>query len=101
LTFFFLYSTQVGFFWGTFVYLIPHAYLGFTYLPTFIFLAYALWFPPSPTYLLACPSTHNKWGGLMVRVFASIPKVKGSNFTSDVVCRNGILIEYFPIEVLE
>jgi hypothetical protein len=29
---------------------------------------------------------HNKWGGLMVRVFASIPKVKGSNFMSGVVC---------------
>ncbi len=29
---------------------------------------------------------HNKWGGLMVRVFASIPKIKGSNFMSDVVC---------------
>jgi hypothetical protein len=29
---------------------------------------------------------HNKWGGLMVRMFASIPKVKGSNLTSGVVC---------------
>jgi hypothetical protein len=29
---------------------------------------------------------HNKWGGLMVRVFASIPKVKGSNFINGVVC---------------
>jgi len=29
---------------------------------------------------------HNKWGGLMVRVFASIPKVKGSNLMSGVVC---------------
>ncbi len=29
---------------------------------------------------------HNKWGGLMVNVFASIPKVKGSNFMGGVVC---------------
>jgi hypothetical protein len=29
---------------------------------------------------------HNKWGGLMVRVFASIPKVKGSNLVSGDVC---------------
>ncbi len=29
---------------------------------------------------------HNKWGGVMVMVFASIPNVKGSNFMSDVVC---------------
>ncbi len=29
---------------------------------------------------------HNKWGGLMVRVFASILKVKGSNFMSGVMC---------------
>jgi hypothetical protein len=28
----------------------------------------------------------NKWVGLMVRVFASILKVKGSNFMSGVVC---------------
>jgi hypothetical protein len=28
---------------------------------------------------------HNKWGGLMVRVFASIPKVKGSNLMGGVV----------------
>jgi hypothetical protein len=28
----------------------------------------------------------NKWGGLMVKVFASIPKVKGSNFMGGVVC---------------
>jgi hypothetical protein len=28
---------------------------------------------------------HNKWGGLMVKVFASIPKVKGSNLMSGVV----------------
>jgi len=26
------------------------------------------------------------WGGLMVRVFVCIPKVKGSNFMSGVVC---------------
>jgi hypothetical protein len=29
---------------------------------------------------------HNKWGGFEVRVFASIPNVKGSNLMSDVVC---------------
>jgi hypothetical protein len=29
---------------------------------------------------------HNKWGGLMVRVFASILKVKGSNFMGGGVC---------------
>ncbi len=28
---------------------------------------------------------HNKWGGLMVRVFVSIPKVKGSNLMGGVV----------------
>jgi hypothetical protein len=35
----------------------------------------------------------------MVRVFASIPKVKGSNLMSGVVCgNNGMLTKYFPIE---
>jgi hypothetical protein len=29
---------------------------------------------------------HNKWGGLMVRVFAPNPKVKGSNLMGGVVC---------------
>jgi hypothetical protein len=29
---------------------------------------------------------HNKWGGLMVRVFVSIPKFKGSNLMSGAVC---------------
>ncbi len=29
---------------------------------------------------------HNKWGGLMVKVFAFIPKVKGSNLMNGVVC---------------
>ncbi len=29
---------------------------------------------------------HKKWGGLMVRVFAPIPKVKRSNFMGGVVC---------------
>jgi hypothetical protein len=29
---------------------------------------------------------HNKGGGLMVRVFAPIPKVKGSNLMGGVVC---------------
>ncbi len=28
----------------------------------------------------------NKWGGLMVKVYVSIPKVKGSNLMSGVVC---------------
>jgi len=28
----------------------------------------------------------NKWGGLIVKVFASIPKVKGSNLMGGVVC---------------
>jgi hypothetical protein len=28
---------------------------------------------------------HKKWGGLMVRVFTSNPKVEGSNFLSGVV----------------
>ncbi len=28
---------------------------------------------------------HNKWGGLMVNMFASNPKVKGSNFMNDVM----------------
>jgi hypothetical protein len=34
----------------------------------------------------------------MVKVFASIPKVKGSNLMGGVVC--GMLTEYFPIEFL-
>jgi hypothetical protein len=29
---------------------------------------------------------HNKWGGLMVKVFAFNPKVKGSNLMGGVVC---------------
>jgi hypothetical protein len=29
---------------------------------------------------------HDKWGGLMVRAFVSIPKVKGSNFMGGVMC---------------
>jgi hypothetical protein len=29
---------------------------------------------------------HNKWGGSIIRVFASILKVKGSNFMSGVMC---------------
>jgi hypothetical protein len=41
---------------------------------------------------------HNKWGGLMVGVFASILKVKGSNVTSGVcVVNSGRLTKYFPI----
>jgi hypothetical protein len=55
----FLYLAHVGFFGGTFFYLTPHTYLGLAYLPTFKLLAYAPWFPPSPTYLLVCPSTHH------------------------------------------
>jgi hypothetical protein len=30
--------------------------------------------------------SNNKWGGLMVKVFVSIPKVKGSNLMNGVVC---------------
>jgi hypothetical protein len=37
---------------------------------------------------------HNKWGGLMVKMFTSIPKVKGSNFMSGVVCSQQWSIEY-------
>jgi hypothetical protein len=38
----------------------------------------------------------------MVRVFASVPKVKGSNLMSGVVCgQYGMLIEYSPIKFLE
>jgi hypothetical protein len=41
---------------------------------------------------------HNKWGGLMVRVFASILKVKGSNLMIGVICGNiGNLTEHSPI----
>jgi hypothetical protein len=38
----------------------------------------------------------------MVKVFATISKVKGSNLMGGVVCvvNNGMLIEYFPIEFL-
>jgi hypothetical protein len=39
---------------------------------------------------------HNKCDGLMVRVFSSILKVKGSNLTNCVfVVNSGKLIEYF------
>jgi len=38
----------------------------------------------------------------MVRVFASIPKVKGSNLVGGLcVVNNGMLIEYSPIKFLE
>jgi hypothetical protein len=38
---------------------------------------------------------NNKWGGLMVRMFASILEVKGSNLTSGVcMINNGKLTEY-------
>jgi hypothetical protein len=38
----------------------------------------------------------------MVKVFASIPKVKGSNFMGGVVCgQQWYVDEYFPIEFLE
>jgi hypothetical protein len=38
----------------------------------------------------------------MVRVFDSIPKVKGLNLMGDIVCgQQGMLIEYSPIEFLE
>jgi hypothetical protein len=29
---------------------------------------------------------HNKWGGLMIKVFTYILKVKGSNFMNGIVC---------------
>jgi hypothetical protein len=39
---------------------------------------------------------HNKCGGLIAKVFASILKVKGSNFTNGVfVVNSNKLIEYF------
>jgi len=42
---------------------------------------------------------HNKCGGLMVRVFAFILNVKGSNLTNGVfVVNNGKLNKYFPME---
>jgi hypothetical protein len=39
----------------------------------------------------------------MVKVFASIPKVKGLNLMGDVVfvVNNGMFIKYSPIEFLE
>jgi hypothetical protein len=37
----------------------------------------------------------------MVRVFASNPKVKGSNFIGVVMVKNGMLTKYFCIESLE
>jgi len=39
-------------------------------------------------FIIKCNVTHyrNKWGGLMIRVFATIPTVKGSNLMSGVVC---------------
>ncbi len=35
---------------------------------------------------------HNKWGGLMVRVFGPIPNVKGSNLMGGVVCVQNNLV---------
>jgi hypothetical protein len=39
-------------------------------------------------YLIKCNVTnyHNKCGGLMVKVFVSIPKVKGLNLMGGVMC---------------
>jgi len=37
-------------------------------------------------YLINKMYYHNKWGGLMVKVFASNSKVKGSNLMGGVVC---------------
>jgi hypothetical protein len=39
-------------------------------------------------YLIKCNVTyyHNKWGGLMVKAFAYILKVKGSNLMDGVMC---------------
>ncbi len=48
--------------------------------------------------IIKCNITHyhNKCGGLMVETFASILKVKRSNFTNDVfVVNNGKLTKYF------
>jgi hypothetical protein len=42
---------------------------------------------------------HNKYGGLMVGVFASILEVKGLNHDVFVV-NNGKLTKYFPMEFL-
>jgi len=45
---------------------------------------------------------HNKWGGLMVKVFASISKVKGSNFMNGVVCGQQWYIDrIFSYQILE
>jgi hypothetical protein len=45
---------------------------------------------------MQCNTCHNKCGGLMVGVFASILEVKGSNFTNVVfVVNNDKLITYF------
>jgi len=52
-------------------------------------------------HLLACLPIHPQQVGWLDGKGASIPKVKGSNLMSDVVCDNGMLIKYFPIEFLE
>jgi hypothetical protein len=42
---------------------------------------------------------HNKWGGLVVKVFACIPKVKVSNLMGSVVCGQQWYVD--PIKFLE
>jgi len=45
---------------------------------------------------------HNEWGGLMVRVFASISKVKDqTSWVVLCVVNNGMLTKDSPIEFLE
>jgi len=45
---------------------------------------------------------HNKWGGLMVNVFASISKVKGSNFINGVMCGQQWYVNWiFSYRILE
>jgi hypothetical protein len=47
---------------------------------------------------MQCNTLSQKFGGLMVGLFASILKVKGWNFTNRVfVINSGKLTEYFPM----
>ncbi len=53
--------------------------------------------------IIGCNVTyyHDKWGGLMVRVFASNSKVKDqTSWVVLCVINNGMLIEYSPMEFL-
>jgi hypothetical protein len=48
--------------------------------------------------IMQCNTLSQKFGGLMVGLFASILKVKGWNFTNVVfVVNSGKLTEYFPM----